>query len=81
MQNNASPLGRVGSGRVRVPLEVSLRINDAFLGTISVAVDPKGTGEIDAVRFLALIRPVVAADLYAAMEARVAGGRGSISSS
>lgn len=71
VQNTASPLGRVGP--VRVPLEVSLRVNDAFLGTISVAVDPKGAGEIDAIRFLALIRPVVAADLYAAMEARVAG--------
>lgn len=70
-QQNASPLGRVGP--VRAPLEVSLRVNGKFLGTISVAVDPKGDGEVDAVRLLALIRPALDAKLFAALEARVAG--------
>ena len=69
--STGSALGRIGP--VRVPLEVSLKVNDKFLGTISIAVDPKGDGEIDAARLLALLKPVVGADLLAALTTRIAG--------
>ena len=69
--NAASALGRIGP--VRIPLEVSLKVNDKFLGTISIAVDPKGDGEIDAARLLALLKPVVGAELITALTARIAG--------
>lgn len=62
-----------GKLAVRVPLEVSLVVNGKFLGTISVAVDAKGDGEIDAVRLIDLLRPIVDAPLLSAITARIAG--------
>lgn len=70
-QGTASPLGRIDP--VRVPLEVSLKLNGKFLGTISVAVDAKGAGQIDARRLIELMAPVVDAKLIAALNARIAG--------
>lgn len=66
-----SPPGRMTS--VRVPLEVSLKINGKFLGTISVAVDTKGEGEIDAKRLIDLVATVIDAKLKAALVACIAG--------
>jgi len=62
-----------GKIAVRVPLEVSLVVNGKFLGTISVAVDAKGDGEIDAVRLIDLLRPIVDAPLLSDINARIAG--------
>lgn len=70
-QSSASPLSRISP--VRVPLEVALRVNGKFLGTISVAVDQEGCGEIDARRLIALIGPVIDAKLLEALNARIAG--------
>lgn len=70
-ERGASPLARIAP--VRVPLEVALRINGKFLGSISIAVDPKGNGEIDANRLVALITPVIDAKLLAMLNARIAG--------
>ena len=70
-QDDGTPLGQISS--VRMPLEVSLSINGKFLGTISIAVDPQGNGEIDTRRLIDLIKPVVDAKLLAALMARVAG--------
>lgn len=67
--------GTAAAGKiaVRVPLEVSLVVNGKFLGTISVAVDAKGDGEIDAARLIDLLRPIVDATLLSAITARIAG--------
>lgn len=70
-QDGASPAGRIAA--VRVPLEVSLKLNGKFLGTISIAVDSQGKGEIDARRLLDLIGTVVAPKMAAALTARIAG--------
>ena len=71
LQAGATPLNRIRP--IRVPLEVSLKVNGKFLGTISVAVDPKGDGEIDARRLIALIGPVVDAKVLATLNAKIAG--------
>lgn len=55
------------------PLDVPLSLNSRFLGTISVAVDANGDGEIDARRLLQLLEPVVTAKIKAQIEARIAG--------
>ncbi len=67
----ASPLSRIKP--IRVPLEVSLKLNGKFLGTISVAVDAKGDGEIDARRLMSLLGPVVDAKVIAALNGKIAG--------
>uniref|UniRef100_UPI0035CC8D72 hypothetical protein n=1 Tax=uncultured Sphingomonas sp. TaxID=158754 RepID=UPI0035CC8D72 len=48
-------------------------MNAKFLGTISIAIDARGDGEIDAQRLIALLGPVVEAKLLAALTARIAG--------
>lgn len=68
-QDNAVTGGRQIA--VRVPLEVSLEVNGKFLGTISVAVDPRGNGEIDAQRLLTLLRSVVTDSLFVDIAARI----------
>ncbi|MBJ6121744.1 hypothetical protein [Sphingomonas mollis] len=70
-QAGASPLGRIKP--VRTPLEVSLKLNGKFLGTISIAVDAKGDGEIDARRLTALIAPVIERRMLTELEGRIAG--------
>jgi len=50
-----------------------MTLNGKFLGTISVSVDPKGDGEIDARRLLQLLDSVVTAKVKAMIEARIAG--------
>lgn len=74
-----TPAPQAGAGSpgrstvVRVPLEVALKLNGKFLGTISIAVDNKGAGEIDARRLAELIGPVVDPKIMAALDARIAG--------
>lgn len=58
---------------VRMPLDVPLTLNGKFLGTISVAVDAKGDGEIDARRLLQLLEPAVTPTVRTMMEGRIAG--------
>lgn len=62
-----------GGNVVRVPLDVPLTLNGKFLGTISVAVDANGEGEIDARRLIQLFEPVVTAKVRAVIEGRIAG--------
>lgn len=58
---------------IRIPLDVPMTLNGRFLGTISVAVDAKGDGEIDARRLLQLLDPVVTPKVRAMIESRIAG--------
>lgn len=58
---------------VLTPLDVPLILNEKFLGTISVAVDAQGKGDIDARRLLQLLEPVVSPDVRAMIEGRIAG--------
>ncbi len=64
-----------GAAQVLVPLDAPLNLNGRFVGVISVLVDQRGAGEIDAPRFLALISPVLEEarrqDLQGALAGRV----------
>ncbi len=76
--NNGSVIGdgapaSAATGNVKVPLDVPLTLNGKFLGTISVAVDPDGDGEIDARRLLELFGPVITAKIRSVIEGRIAG--------
>jgi len=62
-----------GGPSTRVPLDVPLMLNGKFLGTISVAVDGKGDGEIDARRLIELLGPVVTPKIKGLIEGRIAG--------
>lgn len=55
------------------PLDVPLTLNDRFLGTISVAVDAKGDGEVDTRRLIELLEPLLSKTILAGLEDRVAG--------
>jgi outer membrane usher protein len=56
-----------------VPLDVSLSLNERFLGTISVAVDAKGDGELDARRLIELLQPAVPAKTLSDLKLKIAG--------
>ncbi|MDB5702770.1 MAG: hypothetical protein JWL66_2969 [Sphingomonadales bacterium] len=70
---SAPIVNSAGLRPARTPLESSLLINGRFLGTISVAVDAAGEGEIDARRLIELLGPIVTAKLKAEILARIAG--------
>lgn len=55
------------------PLDVPLALNDRFLGTISVAVDAKGEGEVDARRLVELLKPMISESILLGIEERIAG--------
>lgn len=71
----AAPAGLAAPSSVSnlVPLDVPLTLNERFLGTISVAVDAKGDGEVDARRLIELLAPIVAKTILADLETRIAG--------
>ncbi|MCC2603633.1 hypothetical protein [Sphingopyxis yananensis] len=56
-----------------VPLDVPLTLNDKFLGTISIAVDAKGDGEIDARRLVDLLSPIVSPKILTSVKTHIAG--------
>ncbi|UYY57087.1 hypothetical protein [Sphingomonas sp. S2-65] len=58
---------------VRTPLEVPLELNGRFVGTISVEVDLQGSGLVDALRLINILRPALDRAIVSAIEDRVAG--------
>lgn len=71
--SGASAATPLKQSQVRIPLDVSLNLNTRFLGTLSIAVDREGTGDVDAKRLLELLGPVVARPLLERLTARIAG--------
>jgi outer membrane usher protein FimD/PapC len=59
--------------RGRVDVEAPLLLNHKLLGEIDVSVDAAGSGDVDAVRFITLLSPVLAPTLLASLKAKIAG--------
>src|SRR5690606_12460418 len=55
---------------VLVPIQGPLMLEGHYLGDLSGAVDGQGQGEVDAARFLDLIKPLVAPALFEDLRAR-----------
>lgn len=55
------------------PLEAPLTLNGRLLGEIRVSVTPDGQGEIDAVRLIALLQPVLDPSALTELQARIGG--------
>lgn len=67
----ASPINRLRP--VRIPLDAPLTVNGKFAGSITIAVDPKGDGEVDARRLIELLSPVIEPTIKVLLVARIAG--------
>lgn len=55
---------------VLVPIQGPLMLEGRYLGDLSGAVDGQGQGEVDAARFLDLIKPLVGPDLFEDLRGR-----------
>ena len=73
LQGGLPMVAEGGRTKVLTPIQGPVTLDGKYLGDLSGAVDADGNGDVDAVRLLEIIKPLLDKDLLEQVQTRVAG--------